>query len=73
MTQISEQKIGGWGLCFGYEISTPLLSIHPAVRNRGWIAFGEERDVDSASQTDLALIKWEKSKEMIAIVDGNQS
>jgi len=60
-------------LLFGYEISTPLLSIRPAVKNRGWVAFGGERDVDSASQTDLALIRWEKSKEIAVKVDGNQS
>ena len=53
-------------LLFGYEISTPLLSIRPAVRSRGLFAFGgaEQRDVDSAAQTDLALIRWEESREL---------
>jgi len=50
-------------LLFGYEISTPLLSIRPAVNSRGLLAFGEAeaRDVDSAAQTDIALIRWEES------------
>jgi len=73
-------------LLFGYEISTPLLSIRPAANSRRWVIF-EGRVVDSASQTDLALVKWENhlnkpalnymssagknSKEIVVRVDGN--
>ena len=60
-------------LLFGYEISTPLLSIRPAVRSRGWVVFGEGREVDTSSQTDLALIKWENIKETAERVDRNPS
>ena len=49
-------------LLFGYEISTPILSIRPAAKSRRWVAFDEERGADSASQTDLVLVKWDQRK-----------
>ena len=49
-------------LLFGYEISTPILSIRPATKSSRWVAFDEERGADSASQTDLVLVKWDQRK-----------
>ena len=51
-------------LVFGYEISTPLLTIRPAVKNRGWVTLGDVREMDTGSQTDFALINWQ---EMISV------
>ena len=51
-------------LVFGYEISAPLLTIRPAVKNRGWGTLGDVREMDTGSQTDFALINWQ---EMISV------
>ena len=47
-------------LVFGYEISAPLLTIRPAVKNRGWVKLGDVREMDTGSQTDFALINWQE-------------
>ena len=51
-------------LVFGYEISAPLLTIRPAVKNRGRDTHRDVREMDTGSQTDFALINWQ---EMISV------